>query len=129
MQVLLFMHRLKTNSFSRIFLHQSRTINHKYVTLYSKTISNSQRDTQIMPNIALRLVVWLCVTAFYVELKRTYYRSSSLNLQSKKRYLNLKKNWAFLKTLIQNETTLKNKAAWWKISSVSLVFVITVGTV
>ena len=36
MQMLLFMHRLRTNSFPWIFLHQSQTINHKYVTLYSR---------------------------------------------------------------------------------------------
>ena len=32
LQVLLFMHKIKTNSSPRIFLHQFQTINHKYAT-------------------------------------------------------------------------------------------------
>ena len=35
LQVLLFMHKIKTNSSPRIFLHQFQTINHKHTTRYS----------------------------------------------------------------------------------------------
>ena len=35
LQVLLFMHKIKTNSSPRIFLHQFQTINHKHATRYS----------------------------------------------------------------------------------------------
>ena len=36
MQVLLFMHKIKTNLFPRIFVHQFQTINHKYGSRYSR---------------------------------------------------------------------------------------------
>ena len=35
LQVLLFMHKIKTSSSPRIFLHQFQRINHNYTTLYS----------------------------------------------------------------------------------------------
>ena len=36
LQALLFMHKIKTNSSHRTFLHQFETINHKYATWYSR---------------------------------------------------------------------------------------------
>ena len=36
MQILLFMHEIKTNLSPRIFQHQFQTINHKYATRYSR---------------------------------------------------------------------------------------------
>ena len=36
LQVLLFTHKIKTNSSPRIFLHQFETINHKYATRLSR---------------------------------------------------------------------------------------------
>ena len=46
LQVLLFMHKIKINSTTWIFLHQFETINHKYATAYSRNSSKeSKRDT------------------------------------------------------------------------------------
>ena len=36
-QVFLFMHKIKTNSSSRIFVHQFQIINHEYTTRYSRS--------------------------------------------------------------------------------------------
>ena len=46
LQELLFMHKIKTNSFPRIFLHQFQTINHKYATRYSRNkFKEPKRET------------------------------------------------------------------------------------
>ena len=46
LQVLLFMHKIKTNSSPRIFLHQFQTINHKYATRYSRNnFKEPKRET------------------------------------------------------------------------------------
>ena len=46
LQVLLFMHKIKTNSSPRIFLHQFQTINHKYATRYSRNnLKEPKRET------------------------------------------------------------------------------------
>ena len=46
LQVLLFVHKIKTNSSSRIFLHQFQTINHKYATWYSRNnFKEPKRET------------------------------------------------------------------------------------
>ena len=62
-----------------------------------------------MPNIASMHVVWLFRTAFWMKLKKAYYRSISLNLKSKKRYFNLKKNWASFKQRQRMKQHLKTK--------------------
>ena len=46
MQVLLFMHKIKTNSSPRIFVHQFQTLNHKYTTRYSRNdFKGPKRET------------------------------------------------------------------------------------
>ena len=46
LQVLLFMHKIKTNLSLRIFLHQFQTINHKYATRYSRNnFKEPKRET------------------------------------------------------------------------------------
>ena len=58
LQVLLFMHKIKTNSSPRIFLHQFQTINHKYAIRYSRNnFKEPKRETNY-------LVVRLFGTAF-----------------------------------------------------------------
>ena len=104
LQVLLFMHKIKTNSSPRIFLHQFQTTNHKYATRYSR---NNFKEPKKETNYAKYCihapgpVVW---NSFLNETEKTYYRSISLNVKSKKRYLNLKKNWASFKHRERNNT-------------------------
>ena len=43
LQVLLFIHKIKTNSSPRIFLHQFQTINHKYPTRYYRNNFKEQK--------------------------------------------------------------------------------------
>ena len=46
LQVLMFMHKIKTNSSPRIFLHQFQTTNHKYETRYSRNnFKEPKRET------------------------------------------------------------------------------------
>ena len=93
LQVLLFMHKIKTNSSPRIFLHQFQTINHKHATRYSRNNFNEpKRETNHAKYCihARGQVIW---NSFLNETeKKTYFRSISLKIKSKKRYLNLKKN-------------------------------------
>ena len=49
LQVLLFKHKIKTNSSTRISLHQFQTINHKYATRYS---GNNFKETKRETNYA-----------------------------------------------------------------------------
>ena len=56
-------------------------------------ISKSQRERLIVSNIAFMSAVRLFGTVFLNETEnKTYYCSISLNVKSRKRYLNLKKN-------------------------------------
>ena len=92
LRVLLFMHKIKTNSSPRIFLHQFQTINHKYATRHSRNnFKEPKRETNYAKYCihARCPVIW---NSFLNETEKTYYRSISLNVKSKKRYLNLKKN-------------------------------------
>ena len=59
LQALLFMHKIKTNSSHRIFLHQFETINHKYATWYSRN-KEPKRETNYAKYCihARRPVVW-----------------------------------------------------------------------
>ena len=46
LQILLFMHKIKTNSSPRIFLYQFQTINHKHATRYSRNnFKEPKRET------------------------------------------------------------------------------------
>ena len=46
LQILLFMHKIKTNTSPRIFLHQFQTINHKHATRYSRNnFKEPKRET------------------------------------------------------------------------------------
>ena len=61
LQVLLFMHKIKTNSSPRIFLHQFQTINHKYATRYSRNnFEEPKRETNYAKYCihARRAVIW-----------------------------------------------------------------------
>ena len=92
LQVLPFMYKIKTNASLRIFLHQFQTINHKYETRYSRNnFKEPKRETNYAKYCthARGPVIW---NSFLNETKKTYYLSISLNVKSKKRYLNLKKN-------------------------------------
>ena len=93
LQVLLFMHKIKTNSSPRIFLHQFQTINHKYATRCPRNnFKEPKRETNYAKYCihARGPVIW---NSFLNETeKKKYYRSISLDAKSKKRYLNLKKN-------------------------------------
>ena len=92
LQVLVFMHKIKTNSSPRIFLHQFQTINYKYATQYSRNnFKEPKRETNYARYCihARGLVNW---NRFLNKTEKTYYCSISLNVKSKKRYLNLKKN-------------------------------------
>ena len=92
LQVLLFMHKIKTNSSPRIFLHQFQTINQKYATRYSRNnFKEPKRETNYAKYCihARGLVIW---NRFLNETEKTYYRSISLNVKSKKIYSNLKRN-------------------------------------
>ena len=62
LQVLPLMHKIKTNSSPRIFLHQFQIINHKYATRYSiKNLKEPKKETNYA-NIAF--TVRLSGTAF-----------------------------------------------------------------
>ena len=92
LQVLMFMHKIKTNSSPRIFLHQFQTTNHKYETRYSRNnFKEPKRETNYAKYCinARDPVIW---NSFLNENEKIYYRSISLNVKSKKIYLNLKKN-------------------------------------
>ena len=96
LQVLLFMQKIKTNSSSRIFLHHFQTVNHKHATWYPK---NNSKEPKRPTNYA---ILHSSARSSYLEQlfkwnwKKTYHGSISLNVKSKKKYLNLK-NWASFK--------------------------------
>ena len=63
-----------------------------------------------MPNIAFIRVVWVFGTVFLSETeKETYYRSMSLKVKIKTRYLNLEKNWTSVKHRQKMKQPLKAK--------------------
>ena len=115
------MHKIKTNSSTRIVLHQSQTINHKYTTRYSRNnLKEPKRETNYAKYCihARGPVIW---NKFLSETeKKTYLCRISLNVKSKKKYLNLKKNWAsfkhrqrmkpHLKTMVLDEKALRLSA-------------------
>ena len=95
LQVLLFMHKIKTNSSPWIFQHQFQTI--KHATRYSRnSFKEPKRETNYAKHCihVCALFIW---NSFLNDTEKTYYRSISLNLKSRKKHLNLKKNWDSLK--------------------------------
>ena len=88
----MFMQKIKTDSSPRIFLRQFQTINHKHATRYPR---NNFKEPKIETNYAKYCihargpVIW---NSFFNETEKTYHPNISLNVKSKKRYLNLKKN-------------------------------------
>ena len=98
LQVLPFMHKIKTNSSPLISLHQFQKINHIYATRYSRNNFKEPKRKTNYANYCIHTrgpVFW---NSFVNETeKKTYYCSISLNVKSKKRHLNLKKNSASFK--------------------------------
>ena len=102
LQVLLFMHKIQTNSSPRIFIHQFHTTDHKYATRCSRNnLKGTKRETNYAKYcIHTRgLVIWnsfLNETEKNILSQHFFKRNIKLKIFGFKEELNwaLKENWA-----------------------------------
>ena len=88
------MHKIKTNSSPRIFVHQFQAINHKYATRYSRNSFKMPKKESNYANYCIHArgpVIW---NSFLneTEKKKLTIVAFLTYIKSKKRYFNLMEN-------------------------------------
>ena len=97
LQVLLFMSKIKTKSFPRIFLHQFQTMNQKYATRYSRNNFKEPKGETNYAKYCIHArnpVIW---TSILNETEKNRLCQHFLKRKIKEKIFNLKKNWASFK--------------------------------
>ena len=108
LQVLVFMHKIKTNSSPQIFLHQFQIVNHKHATWYSRNnFKEPKRET---------IYAKYCIHSHGPVIWNSFLNETAKNILSQHFFKLIIKGKISFKLLlnINIEATLKNKGAWWQ---------------